>query len=880
MRPLLAALLLLCPPALTGAALPGEPVRAVRLAEPLHVDGRLDEPAWAAAPSFDGFLQLFPDEGRPPSERTEVRVLFDDRTLYVGISCHDSRPDEVSRPLGRRDNAPYSDQVSIYLDSMHDRRTAYVFSLNAAGVQADKLLYGDDQESTDWDAVWDGAVAETPDGWSAEFAIPLSILRFSPADQQVWGFGVMRVLARTHEELVSIRLKRADRGVVAHFAELTGLDGLAPVQELSLTPYLATRLILRPKYDDGTADQPRLLDPTAELGLDLRASLGRGLALQGAINPDFGQVEADQVTLNLSRYELFFPEKRPFFMQGLELFQGPTPHNQPSPQQLFYSRRVGLDAPILAATKLTGRATDELQVGLVESVVTGAGRPAGFDVANPTRSYRFSAGQPLFFGPVDALPSLAPASRNLLAGVARWQPDSRLSLGATVTSALPLGPTCTDLEADTSANDPAPLSARPRRCDVLTGHALAVDWNLRSADGEWFLRGQLSGSQYLGGGFTEQAVDPGSLAAPRRHRILTDGTVLHPGDLGWGGLVAFGRNGGEPWRFDVDVEYESRRLELNAVGYQRTQNELRLRPVIRYVRPTGGGAWNEYAVALGTDARLSADGRFLTGATSFLAFEAQHKSFHVGGCELDFDASGYDRREIERSGLAFQRVGSWNFNCWVSSDRARAVVWNADAGYGQSTPLAGVRQIAFWWADAGAVVKLGARVQSEVQLHYELDQWPARWVGLERSTQRQWFAELLAPSFSVILRQQLLLTPGLTFQAYLQLYVDAGRYGPYYWARPADGRVRSADLVPGSPAGSLDVPDFGSIGNFHDATLNVNAVVRWEYRLGSTLYFVYTRGATLADWIGPAPFTLQPRNLAHGPTTDSVLVKWSWYWAA
>jgi hypothetical protein len=872
-RLLALAIALLLGPALAGASAPGDPLRAARRDGELVIDGRLEEPAWDAVTPFDGFVQFFPDEGQAPSERTEVRILYDDRNLYVGVACRDRQPEAVNRTLGRRDNAPFSDQVMVFIDSMHDRRTAYGFFLNAAGVQGDGLLFGDDQENDDWDAVWEGATAATAEGWSAEFLIPLSILRFSPAASQVWGVGIKRLLARTHEELLSVPLRRGERGIVGRFANLTGLDGLEPTQDFSLAPYLAARLALRPKYDDEVRNRPRLADPTADLGLDLRASLGRGLALQGTLNPDFGQVEADQVQLNLSRFELFFPEKRPFFTQGLDLFQGPTPHNQPSPQQLFYSRRIGLDAPILGAVKLSGRASEELQIGLVESVVTGAGVPSGFSQEAPSRAFRFSPSQPLSFGPTDALPALAPAARNFVAAVARWQPSALVTLGASASSALPLGPACTTLQANTDPDDPERV--RPRRCDALTGNAVAADWNLRSPGSEWFVRGQLSASQYLGGDFTPQ-LDPGGapLAVPRLRR-LADGTVLRPGDGGWGGFLALGRNGGEPWRFDLDLEWESPRLELNAVGYQRTQDELRVRPIVRYVRPTGGAALHSYGVLLGADLRSTADGATFTNGTAFLAFDLQLKTFHTGGCELDFDVPAYDPREIDGAGAPFQRAGSWNANCWLSTDKARPLALNLGGGGGWTTALAGVRSTHWWAVDGGLTLRSNASVQTDLLLHYELNGWPARWVE-QTSGGAHLFAELHSPVASATLRQQLLLTPRLTLQAYAQLFVAAGRYGPYYQAAPrASGRLVSADLRPATVEPS-------SLPDFHEAALNLSAVLRWEYRLGSTLYLVYTRAATQPAWESAAapPYTLRPSRLAHGPTTDTVLVKWSWYWAA
>jgi Domain of unknown function (DUF5916)/Carbohydrate family 9 binding domain-like len=641
----LAAILLGSSPAL--GATPGQPVRATRAAGPITVDGRLGEESWAAAEPYDGFQQLFPEEGRPASEQTEVRVLYDDRAVYVGVRCADSRAAGLARPLGRRDNAPYSDSVAVIVDSNRDRRTAYYFELNVAGVQSDALLFGDDESNGDWDAVWDGAVTADATGWTAEFMIPLSVLRFSANGEQIWGFAIRRVIARTHEELVSIPLKRSDRGIVARLADLTGLDGLQPVQEFSVAPYLAARLQWRPASD--ASPSPRLRDPSADLGVDLRASIGRGLALQATINPDFGQVEADAIQQNLSTFELFFPEKRPFFTQGLDLFQGVTPGDHASPQQLFYSRRIGLDAPIYAAAKLTGRLSDSVQVGLLDAVVSG-----GVDPHPASRKLYHSPWSPLHVAAGDSYPEVAPARRNFTAATARWQPSATVALGAAFTSAVPLDGRCSETEAA------LPDGQRPAHCDVALGNAAAVNWSLHTADGAWFLRGQLTGSQRLGGPPAE---------------TLADGTMLRRDDVGAGGFVSAGREGGEPWRFSVTYENEAPRLDLNALGYQRTQNEQKGRALLRFVRPAGGGPFHDWGLYLGGESRWTTDGlAHDRGNLAFLGADGQLRSFDQGGCDVYLTTDREDVREIEQSGVALRMPGERGVECWASSDHGR-VTW-------------------------------------------------------------------------------------------------------------------------------------------------------------------------------------------------------------
>ncbi|WP_242345263.1 DUF5916 domain-containing protein [Anaeromyxobacter terrae] len=848
------------------AAAPGEPLTAARRSGEIILDGRLEDPAWDLAPLYDGFVQSFPAEGAEPSERTEVRVLFDDRALYVGIVAHDRSPGEVRRPLGRRDRAPYSDAVTVVIDSMHDHRAAYVFEINAAGVQTDALLFEDDSSTNDWDAVWDGATAALPDGWGAELRIPLAALRFSNAPVQTWGFGVKRVIARRHEQVLSVLIPRGTRGQVARLGSLVGLEGLVPVQELEVAPYTAARLAFRPRVSD--APSPRDADPVGDVGLDVRASLGRALALQGTLNPDFGQVEADEIIQNLSTFEIFFPEKRPFFTQGMDLFQPAAIPGRRSPQQLFYSRRIGLDAPILGAAKLTGKPSDRLQVGLVDALVTGAG--AGLPEATPDRSFRFEAAQPLHFGPRSSLPELAPAPRNFLAGVARYQPAPSRSFGATFTSALPLGPACsiTDAEKDDEAEDPR--ERRPARCDVLGGNAAALDWNVRSADGEWFLVGQATGSQALGGAPSRLA--PGAPVAPRS-RTLADGTVLQVGDPGYGAHAALGRAGGEPWRFEAHWEYESPKLDVNALGYQRTQNEQLGRALVRYVRPTGGGPFHSYALVTGVEGHRTTDGRGLARTKQFwIGGEAQLRTYQWLGCTAVVEGASWDVREISETGVALERPGFTYGECYVALDPSRPVSLQLDAGAGRTAAAGPLAAVGYWGTKGQLVVRPHARLESRLDVDYEASRWGARYVD-EPTAGVYRFAGLDAPSLSVTLRQQVVVTPRLTLQGYAQLFTSFGEFRGFRQASARDRKVTLASLSP------ADAPP-PSENDFREGALNLNAVLRWEYRLGSTLYLVYTRAQRELDWdgAGALPATLRPHALGSGPATDTLLVKWTYYW--
>jgi hypothetical protein len=843
-RRALALALVLAAPTASRAAAAGDPMVARRLEGRITLDGRLDDPAWERAEPFDGFVQLFPHDGAPPSQGTVVRVLHDDHSLYVGVLCRDAEPARIVRKAGRRDSIPYSDYVSVHVDSMLDRRTGYVFAVNAAGVQEDVLYHDDENGKGDWDAVWGGAAAIVEEGWSAEIEIPFTALRFSNARDQVWGFGVVRLHARSHEESATFVKPRGDRGLISRLGTLVGIEDLAPARSLEIIPYAALRLVYGPEVPG--VPEPRALDPIGDLGFDLKASLGRSVVLQATVNPDFGQVEADQILQNLTTYELFFPEKRPFFTQGMDLFEPVTPWEESSPQQLFYSRRIGLDAPILGAAKLTGQA-GQLQFGALGGFVTGAGQ-------TDLDGSAYDPAQPLHFAPAGTYPEAPPASRGFLTATARWQEAPHRTFGATVTSALLAEEPCT--QEDLDAAEVAGV-APPPACDVLVGNAAALDWSVRSSDSAWFLRGQLSGSQHLGG---------------RPSTILDDGTVLERGDLGWGAFASAGRKAGDGLWFDVKWEYESPHLELNASGFQPTQNRQAARANLAFVRPKGGGPFLDWKVGVGGEAAFTTDGRGLhRGREAWTWAEGQLRSFHVLGCEGRLALPTWDVREIRQSGIAYGRPGGWSADCWIAT-RQSAPFWiQGTAGYRANGAAGPFPALGGWFVEAAGNYRPHPRLETRLDVQYSDSRQPARWLGDDGGGSYA-FADLHAPALSLTLRQLVVLTPRITFQAYAQIFSTYNDFGATYAAAPTGGRIDVDDLVAAPlPPGAPD-PDF------RDASLNLNVVLRWEYRLGSTLFLVYTRSQEEPEGVEPGT-SLAPQSLGSGITTDTILLKWTYWWS-
>ena len=343
---------------------------ATRIENRPKIDGKLTDACWEKGVWAGGFTQQVPAQGKKPSQETEVKILYDDNNLYVGFKCYDKGPGKIRPILSRRDNS-IGDIVGIALDSYHDKQTAYEFNVAASGQKVDMVHLGAYNLDYNWDAVWDGKAQVNDSIWTAEMQIPFNQIRFAPGDKQVWGMHIWRWIDRLNEESQWKLIPIDAPAMVYLFGELRGIEGIKPKTNYEFLPYLNTRFSPNTNLNTKT---------TYGVGLDGKVRLNSGFTLDYAINPDFGQVEADPSVLNLTSYEVFNEEKRPFFLEGNTIFD----YNIGG-DMLFYSRRIGHEpsyypeleenqtisiadnTPILSALKLTGKTENGLSVGVVQS---------------------------------------------------------------------------------------------------------------------------------------------------------------------------------------------------------------------------------------------------------------------------------------------------------------------------------------------------------------------------------------------------------------------------------------------------------------------------------------------------------------------------------
>ena len=360
-------------------------VAAVPAPEAPTLDGRADEPFWQNATLINDFREARPTEGADPKVRTEARVAYDASNLYVFVRAFD-HPDSIISLLSRRDVQTNSDQIIVLIDSYHDRRTGYEFVVNPAGVKVDYAIYNDGNEDDAWDAIWDVATQIDSLGWTAEYRIPFSQLRFARGDEVSFGFLLWRSVQRHNSSNTWPQYKPSVSGFVSQFGELNGLRGLASPKRGEVTPYVLTRN--EPLFGTSGIERHQHLS----VGGDLKYAVASNLTLNATVNPDFGQVEADPAQLNLSAFETFFSERRPFFVEGAGLFDFRVNCfivvDCQTGEALFYSRRIGrspelagvygdasspTSTKILGAAKLTGRLPGGLSVGFLDAITDRVG---------------------------------------------------------------------------------------------------------------------------------------------------------------------------------------------------------------------------------------------------------------------------------------------------------------------------------------------------------------------------------------------------------------------------------------------------------------------------------------------------------------------------
>jgi len=836
-------LLTICVPLARAANWPDHPtLQAVRAASPITIDGDLSDSAWQAAPEFTDFTQHDPNDGKPATLPTSIRVVYDDNAIYIGAKMTDDhRPTAL---LARRDNFVNDDFLSINIDSQHDRLSGNAFTVTPADQQLDTILYNDIGEDVSWDGVWESSSKIVPDGWVTEVRIPFSQLRFPERDTHVWGINITRKITRLNETDRMVNTKKGETGFVSHFADLDGIAGIHRGRSFEIVPYGVARSDVRSRFDrtNPFLDQSR---EKLDGGLDMKYALTSTLTLTGTVNPDFGQVEVDPAVVNLSQFETFYPEKRPFFTEGIDIFRfgdSPAPSHfsfffAPS---LFYSRRIGrspqggIDADfvssptettILGAAKLTGKG-GKWQLRVL--VALHAAERARFEI-----------------GPLQSRQAVEPMTNYFVTRETR-EVGSNSRIGVMITS------------VDRSL--PGELSNLRERAETA-----GIDGYTAFSNKDWVFEWFGAGSRLSG---SAESIQNAQTSASR-YFDRPDATSFHDDPTrtsldGWAGKAMISKTTGL-WRPLAEVHAYSPGFETNDVGFMQRTDIISSHFVMQYVNEQPSDRFRNKTLWFGTWMNRNFDGDTLERGifADHFATLANYWNYRASL----FVTPGAINDRATRGGPVMRTRASWASDQSFGSDTRKRFYFtvnghidHADDGfYSRSLGVTLTAQ-----PSANLLVSLAPNL-SRTHDHTQYVTTVADPSATATFGHRYVFADLEQRTFELGTRVDWTMTPKLSFQLYMQPFVATGDYHDYHsLARP-----RTADFDPYT--GAIDNP------NFDFRSVRASAVARWEFRPGSALYVVWNENR--ADTLGFGDLRLRRdlRGVANAPSHDVFLVKVS-YW--
>jgi hypothetical protein len=861
-----------------GAVSPVGPivVQCARLGAPINVDGALDEDIWKNGNAITAFKQLDPNEGATPSHPTEVRVAFDDDALYVGARMYDSSPDSILARLTRRDFDVPCDRFTVYLDPLYDRRSGYYFTVSAAGTLFDGTLYNDSWNDNSWDGVWMGRARRDAQGWTAEMRIPFSQVRFKQGTDR-WGINFARGIQRLNEMDYLVYSPKKESGFVSRFPDLVGIQNIRPGGSIEVLPYFTTKgeylqhEVFDP-FNDGHNFEP-------DGGVDVRTSLGSQLKLNATVNPDFGQVEVDPAVVNLSDTESFFQEKRPFFVEGSSIFgfgnQGADDYwsfNWPEPI-FFYSRRVGRnpqgdvpdvefsDVPvgtsILGAGKITGKLAPGLNFGTMHALTA-------------REHARLADAGSRFEQEIEPLTYYGVAR-----GLKEFK-ERRQGFGVMSTVAA-------------RSFDDASLRDQLNSQSVMVG---TDGWTFLDKSQTLVISGW-SAMSYVRG--TEARIT--ALQQSSRHyfqRPDADHVEVDPSAtslLGFGSRYWLNKQKGR-LLVNSALGFMNPNFDVNDVGFQ-TRSDV--------INGHAGFGWKW------TEPTKLTKNKMILGAL-FASYDFQGNPISQGAwaswrtefcnnyslqSNLAYNPQTVNNRLTRGGPLTISKPGYETYLYLDTDGKSKLFYFFEGGSYTQ--PEAGDW---YGWMYPGVEWKPASNLTLRVGPGYERNFENAHYLQTVEDANatstygsRYVFGVLDQTTVSAQVRLNCAFTPNLSLQLFAQPLVSSGHFSEFkllarghsfaFDPLVVDRTDYSADPdgVGPSSAFTIENSDFGTSGNpdFNLRSLRGNAVLRWEYMPGSTLFLVWTQDRSQFDSIGDVEFGRAFRKLVDGGMDNIFLAKVSYY---
>ncbi|MFN8651869.1 MAG: DUF5916 domain-containing protein [Gemmatimonadales bacterium] len=814
---------------------------AVRAEFPPVLDGKDDDPVWAVTPLITAFREVRPREDGEPRQRTSARIAYDARNLYVFVRAYDTAPDSIIKLLARRDADNPSDQIIVMVDSYHDRRTGYEFVVNPVGVKMDVAIYDDGNEDPAWDGVWDAATRVDSLGWTAEYRIPLSQLRYPAGATRNFGILIWRNIQRYTSQMSWPLYRQSKTGFVSQFGELTGLTELATPRRAELTPYVVGKS--EPIGSGSSYDRRQ----NANVGADLKYALASNLTLNATINPDFGQVEADPAVLNLSAFETQFEERRPFFVEGRGIFSRDVNCSAVNcnGEGLFYSRRIGRapqlgslygsDASaqattIIGAAKVTGRLPGGIGLGVLDAVTDRETGPHNATI-EPTTNYS-------------------------VVRLTRDQEKGNGSVGLMLTG----------------VNRSLDRLSRPELHDqAYTG---GLDFRQRLLGNRYEVGGSLNFSRVQGSREAIYQTQTSNVHLYQRPdgSLRADSTRTSLG--GDAEEIRFGKLAGNRLRFESSYSRRSPGFEINDLGFllQADQQSWNNWAGLRFFQPTAlfqrlnwNFNWWQYwsTAGLSTERAANTNMHMQTNGRWWL---------HAGGTLGQLGSTYCDR--CARGGPAVRQdmyISPWMGFEGDSRKKLVPFMWvnysRTDGGRSHRLNLGPELDY-----------KFSSRFNTSLSLSWTRNHNDAQYFGTFGDTvagiTRYTFAHLDQTTVGMTWRLDYTFTPTTTLQLYAAPFITKGTYS----------RVRELSATPRAanfnaryqPVGDTAIAN--NPGGFNFKQFNSNAVFRWEYRPGSTLFLVWSQGRSdFTSLEGGRNYGGDIKDLFSLPARNTFLVKLS-YW--
>lgn len=828
---------------------------------PPKIDGRLDDVCWQEGIWSGHYTQQIPTEGAKPTAQTALKILYDDNNIYIAICVFDD-PAKIDRTAGRRDSFD-GDIVGVCFDSYFDHRTGFEFDLTAAGSKIDLVLMNEGWD-TSWDAVWDGKVAQEDSAWTAEFRVPLSQLRYSTEVNQIWGLHAWRWINRNNEEDQWALIPRDTPGRMYDIGELHGITGLPKNSRFELLPYLRAQNNRFPKEQGNPFATGSEMDYA--LGLDGKFGLSSDFTMDFTINPDFGQVEADPSVLNLTVFETFYEEKRPFFLEGKNIYDFDFEQDL-----LFYSRRIGHgpsyspdlgnneysrlpeNTAILGAAKISGKSKNGLSIGILESVTA----KEFVEKSLPTGRSKQTA---------------EPLTNYFVSRVQKEYNHSNTILGGIFT-------------ATNRHIQEKHLSFLNR--SAYTG---GLDFKHHWKDKTYYIEAKTIFSRIYGAEkalLDLQTASARYFQRPDADHVSVDSMLTTLS--GSGGMIEIGKGGNGNWRWQLESSWRSPGLELNDMGFLTQTDFIAANGDIGYVQNVPNGLFRSYSLVTGVENSWNFGKNYL-GSRAFLDFESELANKWRLFANVYRETSQLDVRLL-RGGPAV-KIKGWLHNMYrLSTDNSKRLTLGGYVHYHLHDDDISKT------ASGGPF--LNFKVTNTLHFNTEID-YSKTITALQyintfdfASEKRYVLGELDRSTLGITLRLDYAITPELTIQYYGNPYFSIGEYTNI--KRVTNPRAedynelyhiyddKEIQYVHANDEYQIDERGDGSIDyrfdnpDFNFREFHSNLVARWEFKPGSTLYLVWTHGRSLYENISGSSIGDGLDSLFETPAQNVFLVKFN-YW--